>query len=77
MRWHRGNHNGPHVSMHIHAFPPHRLTATTLQRAIEEMLKSEWGMDEMGRGGGQEKKHLDLNSFTFLHVWTVAHCVKR
>lgn len=55
MRWHRGNHNGPHVSMHIHAFPPHRLTATTLQRAIEEMLKSEWGMDEMGRGGGQKR----------------------
>ena len=41
------------VSMHMHASPPHRLTATTLQGEMGEMGKREWGMDKrmVGRGG--------------------------
>lgn len=50
--WHRGNRSAAHVSMHIHASPTHRLTATTLQSEMGEMVKSEWGMDKgLGEGG--------------------------
>lgn len=36
--WRRGNHSAARVSMHIHASPPHRLTATTLQWEMGEMV---------------------------------------
>lgn len=56
-----GKHSAARVSMHMHASPPHRLTATTLQGEMGEMGKREWGMDK--RVGGR-KADLFLNTFS-------------
>lgn len=66
-----GNHSMARVSMHIHASPPHRLTATTLQR---EMVSREWGMDKKG-GGGQKGRSVSeyFQHLLEVSVWTSAH----
>lgn len=48
------------VSMHIHASPPHRLTATTLRWEGWETARRELGMDKRLDGGGADG---DLFSF--------------
>lgn len=59
------NHSAARVSMHIHASPTHRLTATTLQWEMGEMVKREWGMDKKGRGGkGNRKGVVFLNTLS-------------
>lgn len=74
-----GDHSTARVSMHIHASPTHRLTATKLQRETGEMVEQEWGMDkgggEGGRQGEQEGRSVSEYSQHLLEVSGLDSCV--
>lgn len=72
--WRRGNRSVARVSMHIHASPTHRLTATTLQSEMGEMLEEGVGLDKGWGDKGNGDLFLNTLSISFqLLVWTPAY----
>lgn len=71
-----GNHNAPHVSMHIHASPQHRVTATTLQRDRGDVEKGVGGWMKWVWGGGWRGQK-SKSGFQYFHLFPfLQNCLK-